>query len=65
MRAQRWREGTLEAEETRVLTISLYFRNELLLMLEQAGFADVEVQGDHNDRPATSDDEFIVFVAKK
>ena len=65
MQAQRWREGTLEAEETRVLTISLYFRNELLLMLEQAGFADVEVQGDHNDKPATSDDEFIVFVAKK
>ena len=63
--AQRWREGTLEAEETRLLTIGLYFRNELLLMLEQAGFADVEVQGDHNDRPATSDDEFIVFVAKK
>ena len=32
-----------------MLTISLYFRNELSLMLERAGFADVEVQGDHND----------------
>jgi hypothetical protein len=47
-----------------MLTIGLYFRNELLLMLENAGFADVEVQGDHNDAPATADDEFIVFVAR-
>ena len=65
MRGQRWRYGMLEAEETRVLTIGLYFKNELLLMLEQAGFADVEVQGDHNDAEATSDDDFIVFVARK
>ena len=65
MRAQRWREGELEAEETRALTIGLYFKNELLLMLEHAGFADIEVQGDHNDAPATSDDDFIVFIAKK
>jgi len=45
------------------LTINLYFRDELLLMLERAGFADVRVQGDHNDLPATPDDEFLVFVA--
>jgi SAM-dependent methyltransferase len=65
MRAELWRDGTLEAKEQHALTIGLYFRNELLLMLEQAGFADVEVQGDHNDAPATSDDEFIVFVARR
>jgi SAM-dependent methyltransferase len=65
MHAELWRNGTLEAQEEHALTIGMYFRNELLLMLEQAGFADVEVQGDHNDAPATSDDEFIVFVATK
>ena len=65
MHAQRWRDGTLEAEETRTLTINLYFKNELLLMLERAGFADVEVQGDHNGAPATPDDDFIVFVAAR
>ena len=65
MHAELWRDGTLEAEEDHALTIGLYFKNELLLMLKQAGFADVEVQGDHNDAPATSDDEFIVFVAKR
>ncbi len=65
MHAERWRDGKLEAEEEHLLTIGMYFRNELLLMLEQAGFADVEVQGDHNDAPATAEDEFIVFVARK
>jgi SAM-dependent methyltransferase len=64
MRAELWRDGRLEAEEEHALTTVMYFRNELLLMLEQAGFGDVEVQGDHNDEPATGDDEFIVLVAR-
>ena len=65
MHTQRWRDGALEAEETRTLTINLYFKNELVLLLERVGFVDVEVQGDHNDAPATADDEFLVFVARK
>lgn len=48
-----------------VLNIDLYFRNELLLMLERAGFRDVIVEGDHNDTKASGDDDFLVFVAKK
>jgi cyclopropane fatty-acyl-phospholipid synthase-like methyltransferase len=65
MHAEQWRDGTLEAEEDHVLTIGLYFKNELLLMLERAGFADVVVEGDHNDEPATSEDDFLVFIARK
>ena len=65
MHAQRWRDGELEAEEKHLLTITLYFKNELLLMLERAGFGDIEVQGDHNNAAATADDDFLVFVAKK
>jgi hypothetical protein len=65
MHAERWRDGELGAEEDRTLTINLYFRNELVLLLEQAGFADVRIEGDHNDLPATPDDEFLVFVARK
>jgi SAM-dependent methyltransferase len=65
MHAEQWRDGTLEAEENHVLTIGLYFKNELLLMLERAGFADVVVEGDHNDEPATSEDDFLVFIARK
>jgi hypothetical protein len=65
MHAEQWRDGELQAEEDRLLTINLYFAHELRLLLERAGFADVAVEGDHNDRPATSDDDFLVFVARR
>ncbi len=64
MTARRWRDGTLEAEETHRLDIGLYFKNELLLTLERAGFDDVVVHGDHVERPPTPDDDFIVFIAR-
>ena len=63
MNARRWRDGALEAEETHRLDIDLYFKNELLLMLERAGFGDVVVHGDHVVADPTPDDDFIVFVA--
>lgn len=65
MHAQLWRDDELVAEETRMLTMSLYFTHELRLMLERAGFADIEVEGDHNDAPATASDDFVVLVARK
>jgi SAM-dependent methyltransferase len=65
MHAELWRGDVQEAAEDHLLTIGLYFRNEVLLMLERAGFADVVVEGDHNDLSATADDEFVVFVARR
>jgi SAM-dependent methyltransferase len=65
MRAEMWRDGTLQAEEVHTLDIGLYFRNELLLMLERAGFVDVVVHGEHTDAEPTRADEFLVFVARK
>jgi SAM-dependent methyltransferase len=65
MHAEQWRDGALEAEEDKRLTIGLYFKNELLLMLERAGLDDIRVEGDHNDAEPTSDDDFVVFVATK
>jgi SAM-dependent methyltransferase len=62
--AEKWLGDTLEAEEDHLLDIGLYFKNELLLMLERAGFEDVVVQGDHNDAAPTGSDEFLVFVAR-
>jgi SAM-dependent methyltransferase len=61
--AERWLDGGHEAED-HTLDIGLYFRNELLLMLERAGFADVVVHGEHTEREPTSDDDFLVFVAR-
>jgi SAM-dependent methyltransferase len=63
--AEQWRNGELVTEEDRILNIGMYFKGELLLLLEQAGFGNVVVQGDHNDAGATSDDDFIVFIAQK
>jgi SAM-dependent methyltransferase len=65
MHIEKWRDGALEAAENRRLDIGLYFKNELLLMLERAGFDDVVVHGDHVEAPPTADDEFVVFVARK
>jgi SAM-dependent methyltransferase len=62
--AERWLDGAHEAED-HTLDIGLYFRNELLLMLERAGFAEVVVHGEHTEREPTSDDDFLVFVARK
>jgi len=53
------------AEEEHTLNISLYFRNELALMLERAGFAGLVVHGDHTEQEATGDHDFLVFIAKK
>lgn len=65
MRASMWRDGTLVAEEERKIDLRLYFRNELLLMLEHAGFRDVAVRGDYTDEEATGDHDFLVFIARK
>lgn len=63
--AERWRGGHLDAEEDRIIDIGLYFRNELLLMLERAGFGHVVVDGEHKRVEPTSSDDFLVFVATK
>lgn len=65
MKASMWRGEELVAEEEHVLDMTLYFTQELLLMLEQAGFADVELRAGYRDEPPTSDDDFVVFVARK
>jgi SAM-dependent methyltransferase len=65
LRACRWVGGELDAEEEHTLTINLYFTNELVLMLERAGFVDVELHGDHEARPPTAESRFVVFVARK
>jgi SAM-dependent methyltransferase len=64
-RMELWRGDELVREEEYALHINLYFRNELLLMLERAGFANVLVHGEHTERDPTSDDDFLVFVAEK
>jgi ATP-dependent Clp protease ATP-binding subunit ClpA len=65
MRAAIWRDGLLIAEEERVLQMTVYFTNELMLMLKGAGFEDVVVRGDYTDSEPTNDTRFVVFMARK
>jgi SAM-dependent methyltransferase len=63
MRAEKWRDGRLVAAEEYLLSMRAYFRDELLLMLDRAGFKDVVVRGDYTDAEPTADNEFLVFIA--
>ena len=65
IRASLWREDRLIREEEHTFQAISYFRNELLLMLAQAGFTDVAVRAGYSDRPATAQDTTVVFVARK
>jgi SAM-dependent methyltransferase len=64
LRAQQWIDGELRAEEEHLLTIRLYFRDELRGMLEQTGFRNVDVFAGNSQRPPTRDDDFLVFAAR-
>src|SRR5207237_9133700 len=64
LRALMWEDGELVADETHELKLTMYFTREIELMLERAGFADVEVRGAYRDEPPTRDDEFVVFIAR-
>jgi SAM-dependent methyltransferase len=65
MRAGMWRDGELVTEELHTLHINYYFKNELLLLLERAGFESVDVHAGHREEPPTADSDFVVFLARK
>jgi ubiquinone/menaquinone biosynthesis C-methylase UbiE len=65
MRARLWRAGKIIKEEANDLQENLYFAQEILLLLEEAGFRDVVVQGGYTGLPATAEDGMVCFVAKK
>jgi SAM-dependent methyltransferase len=65
MRAALVRDGHRVVEEEHTLQTSLYFRNELLLMLAHVGFTDIEVRAGYSDATATTADTTVVFVARR
>lgn len=65
MRVERWNGGELLGSEQRMLTQNLYFKNELELLLRQAGFRDISILGSHAGSEATAADGTLVFVASK
>jgi len=65
MRSALWRAGEMVKEEINTLQASLYFRNELLLLLAHARFATVSVFRAYSEATATAEDTTLVFVAHK
>lgn len=65
VRARRWRDGEMLEQEEHRIVLPEYFAQEILLMLDTAGFTDVEIQGRYTGVPATRDDATVVFVARR
>jgi SAM-dependent methyltransferase len=65
MHALMWRDGELVAEDEHELTLTLYFKDEILLMLERAGFVDLTVAAALTDAEPTGADDFLVFTARR
>jgi len=64
-RARLWRDGKIIQEEIHTMHTECYNKHELLLMLELAGFEEVQIFGDYSREPATMDHENLLFVAQK
>jgi SAM-dependent methyltransferase len=63
VRLEKWVSGELVASEEYSLRGNLYFKNELVLMLEIAGFSEITVRGDYSDKPATPDHRDLILTA--
>ena len=64
IRAEKFTNGLSVAVEDHTLSMRMYFPTELVLLLERAGFADVDIRGDHNDSQPTPEDDFLVYLAR-
>jgi SAM-dependent methyltransferase len=65
LRARLWRNGELLEEQVHTQRYEEYGKNELVLVLERAGFSEIQIFGDYSDEPATADHKELIFVAQK
>ena len=65
IRARLWRNGELLEEQVHTQRYEEYGKNELVLVLERAGFNDIQIFGDFTDEPATADHGELIFVCRK
>lgn len=63
VRLEKRRDGELVGSEEYTLQGNMYFKNEVQLMLQMAGFRDINVTGDYSQEPATPDHDELVFIA--
>lgn len=65
MRMLLFKDGQLTADDTYTLQSNYYFRHEMQLLLEKAGFTLEAVKGDWTDADATADHAALVYFARK
>jgi SAM-dependent methyltransferase len=65
MRTLLFKDKQLVADDTWTLKSNYYFRNEIHLLLEKAGFQLEAEKGDWTDVEATAEHDVIVYFAKK
>jgi SAM-dependent methyltransferase len=65
MRASRWRNGKLLAEEDHDLRETVYFKNEVMLMLELTGFEELGVYGGYQPAEPTGTEAMLTYIARK
>jgi len=65
IRIEKWQDGALVAQEERTLRGNMYFKNEVIYMLQAAGFEDIEISGDYTDQPATADNTELNFIGTR
>jgi SAM-dependent methyltransferase len=65
VRLEKGQPGEVAASEQHMLRENIYLKQEVLLMLQVAGFRDVSVRGNWSDEPATADHEDLIFTATR
>jgi SAM-dependent methyltransferase len=65
MRARLWHDGAVVTEESYILRAGIYFAQEIVLMLRDAGFRDIAIEGNYTGVHATGDDSNVIFVARR
>jgi hypothetical protein len=63
VRIEKWVSGRRIDSQEFTQHRTLYLPNEVLLVLQVAGFRQITVRGDYADEPATSDSEELIFTA--
>jgi len=65
IRARLWRNGEMIEEQVHTQRYEEYGKNELMLVLEYAGFNNIQIFGDYSNEAATADHSTLIFVAQK
>lgn len=65
MRVELREKGRVVAEEVGTLTRCMYFKNELVMMLEKVGLRDVMVEGEYSEEVATAEQNDLIYLARK